>query len=150
MISLRRPGPLRVLPMTRPSSCLLVGYWASWWRVSQIHATLISHRIVALSCVQSSSSSRRSRASVLLLSHSLSRSDKSNSALGSWHNYLVNGMNITLLSPLLHHQMAPKKVTKQLETPQKNKIHSAAEFCERKGIKFTKIKLAKAFLVSRD
>ena len=40
--------------------------------------------------------------------------------------------------------------TKNLNTPQKNKIRGAAEFCEKQGIKFTKSSLAATFEVSRN
>jgi hypothetical protein len=46
--------------------------------------------------------------------------------------------------------MAPKRVTKHLETPQKNKIRGAAEFCEQQGISYTKTALARTFSVSRS
>ena len=45
--------------------------------------------------------------------------------------------------------MAPKKISKHLETPQKNKIRGAAEFCEKQGIKVTQNQLASTFAVSR-
>ena len=45
---------------------------------------------------------------------------------------------------------AIKMPSSQLDTPQKNKIRSAAEFCEKQGIKFTKTSLATTFETTRD
>ena len=45
--------------------------------------------------------------------------------------------------------MAPKREFSQLETPQKNKVTGAAEFCKAMGIKYTKTALARHFKVSR-
>ena len=39
---------------------------------------------------------------------------------------------------------------KNLDTPQKNNIRGAAEFCEKQGIKFTKSSLATTFEVTRN
>ena len=45
---------------------------------------------------------------------------------------------------------AIKMPSSQLDTPQKNKIRGAAEFCEKQGIKFTKTSLATTFETTRD
>lgn len=45
--------------------------------------------------------------------------------------------------------MAPKRKYKQLETPEKNKIAGAVEFCQAKGIPFTKTAISEVFSVSR-
>ena len=45
---------------------------------------------------------------------------------------------------------AIKMPSSQLDTPQKNKIRSAAEFYEKQGIKFTKTSLTTTFKTTRD
>ena len=78
------------------------------------------------------------------------RSFWNDSTVASWHSLIILSDKYHLFYLSLFIEMTSNKITKYLQTLKKNQIRGAAQFCDSKGIQYTKTELAKEFSISRD